>query len=265
MTNREIADAILLKLKEAKFTPYDVIYGDTYFIFTGEPDSVIHFRCKGVNKHWKFGMWLRADSLADAGKENVEEKTPIVRFFCQWDRNIDKFKPSASSLVIEFGPDNFDYAMEDCWDIVQLLRFIKKHPLMAYSGVGGPYSGYPAHSFLWEFISTEWYHIKKKLRKAFAISWAIPYTYLKVSLMRKSKLIKSISIYNFEKENPGWSTSHLYEIRTVFSKDATDEQIIKFMSRWCKKDRYGKFGYYDYVVSVDSCSQEGKKGYFSVR
>jgi hypothetical protein len=114
VTNREIAEIIFNALADKGFKSYNVSYGDSYFIFQGEPDSVVHFRLKGVNKHWKFGMWLKAEELdKEEDPESKEEPTYIVRFFCQWDRNIDKFKPSASSLLVEIEKDYFDKILID--------------------------------------------------------------------------------------------------------------------------------------------------------
>ena len=152
MTNREISEIVFNALKEKKFTPYNVIYGDSYFIFTGKPDSVVHFRIRGVNKHWKFGMWINAENLEE--DENSTETSPVVRFFCQWDNNIDKFKPSASSLCVKFNNKDFNYNMSDCWEITHMVEFIKKHKLIAYCGFCGDYAGYYAGSFLKEYIST---------------------------------------------------------------------------------------------------------------
>lgn len=265
MTNKEISEIIFNALKKEKFTPYNVSYGDTYFIFTGNPNSVIHFRLKGVNKHWKFGMWINAENLIENNEEGNEIKEePAVRFFCQWDTNIDKFKPSASSLCETITNKEFNSDIEDCWNIIQMVKFIKKHKLIAYCGFCGEYAGYYTGSFLGEYLSTEWHHHRKNIAKAFSIAWAVPYTKLKLFFAKRSKIIKEIKFLNFEKEHPGWSTSYLYSVKVQFSKDAEDDDIIRWANRWFKKRKYGKFAYFDYAVEVDTFTQEGKKGCFSV-
>lgn len=263
MKNREIAEIIFNVLANKGFKAYNVSYGDSYFIFQGEPDSVVHFRLKGVNKHWKFGMWLKAEELdKEEDSEAIEEPVKIVRFFCQWDRNIDKFKPSASSLLVEIEKDDFEYEMENCFDIVQMVKFIKRHKLIAYAGFCGQYAGYYSGNFLKEYISTEWYHKKQKIKKAWALFWSLPLTKLKIALSKKSKIVKSIELYDFEKNNPGWSTSYLYEVRVTFTKDASDDAITKWVFRWFPRRNYGKFDYYDYVISADYFHQEGVSGCF---
>lgn len=266
MTNREIAEKIFEQLKENGFKAYNVSYGDSYFIFQGKPDSVVHFRLKGVDKHWKFGMWLKAEELdKEEDPETKEEPTHIVRFFCQWDRNIDKFKPSASSLLVEIDKASFDYEMKDCFDIVHMVKFIKKHKLLAYAGFCGQYAGYYAGNFLREYISTEWHHKKEKIKKAFALSWALPLTKCKIYFAKKSKIVKTLELHNFQKENPGWSTSYLYSVNASFKKDADEEAIAKWVFRWFPRRNYGKFGYYDYVISAIDFSQEGVDGYFDFK
>lgn len=263
MTNKEISEIIFNTLKKEKFTPYNISYGDTYFIFTGNPNSVIHFQLKGVNKHWKFGMWINAENLIENNEEGNEVKEePVVRFFCQWDTNIDKFKPSASSLCETITNKEFDSDIEDCWNIIQMVKFIKKHKLIAYCGFCGEYAGYYTGSFLGEFLSTEWHHKKQKIKKAWALFWSLPLTKLKIALSKKSKIVKSIELYDFEKNNPGWSTSYLYEVRVNFTMDASDDAITKWVFKWFPRRNYGKFGYYDYVISADYFHQEGVKGCF---
>ena len=107
---------ILNSLEKAGFHPVDVQYGNGYFIFEHGKDMVIHFHIKEL-KGWKFGIWWNLDG----------EKT--FDFFTQYERDIDKFKPSASALVVE------DACLED-WrlkDIVQICKFIKKHPYRAWA------------------------------------------------------------------------------------------------------------------------------------
>lgn len=262
MTNREISEIVFNALKEKKFTPYNIVYGDSYFIFTGKPDSVVHFRLKGVNRHWKFGIWINAENLEE--DDNSTETSPVVRFFCQWDTNIDKFKPSASSLLVEYTKYGFKENCTDCWEITHMVEFIKKHKLIAYCGFCGDYAGYYTGSFLKEYISTEWYHHKKKIKKAFAIAWAVPYTKLKLFFAKRSKIVKEIKFLNFEKENPGWSTSYLYSVNVQFTKDAEDDDIVSWVHRWFHKRQYGKFDYYDYAVEVDLFTIEGKDGCFGI-
>lgn len=107
---------IIKHLEANGFHPVDVQYGNGYFIFEHGKDMVIHFHIKEL-KGWKFGIWWNLDG----------EKT--FDFFTQYERDIDKFKPSASTLVKE------DVAFEDWYlkDLVEMCRFIKKHPYRAWA------------------------------------------------------------------------------------------------------------------------------------
>lgn len=107
---------ILKHLEANGFHPVDVQYGSSYFIFDHGKDMIVHFHIKEC-KGWKFGIWwnLGGDKTFD--------------FFTQYERDIDKFKPSASTLV------EADVPLEDWYlkDLVEMCRFIKKHPYRAWA------------------------------------------------------------------------------------------------------------------------------------
>ena len=48
MTRREISEKVLTYIKENGFVPYDIQYGDGYFIFDMGEDGVVHFKIKGL-------------------------------------------------------------------------------------------------------------------------------------------------------------------------------------------------------------------------
>lgn len=107
---------IIKHLEANGFHPVDVQYGNGYFVFEHGRDMVVHFHVKEC-KGWKFGIWWNVD-----GEKAFD-------FFTQYERDIDKFKPSASTLVKETIP------LED-WDLkylVEMCRFIKKHPYRAWA------------------------------------------------------------------------------------------------------------------------------------
>ncbi len=109
--------SIIFKHLEANgFHPVDVQFGNGYFIFEHGKDMVVHFHIKEL-KGWKFGLWWNLD-----GEKSFD-------FFTQYERDIDKFKPAASTLVLE------NVALEDWYlkDLVQMCRFVKKHPYRAWA------------------------------------------------------------------------------------------------------------------------------------
>lgn len=137
-----------------------------------------------------------------------------------------------------------------------------KHPFMCYCDYCGEYCGYTDKSFILEYfkyeIKNKWKSIKRKLNVAFWLS----YTKLKIKLSEKSKIVDNIILYDFEKENEGWSTNYLYQVRITFSENVTDDDICKWFNHWWKKDKYGNYGYYYCVIEVDSFKQIGKEGSF---
>lgn len=79
----------------------------------------------------------------------------------------------------------------------------------------------------------------------------------------KDPCIHELKLEDFEKENPGWSTSYLYEVQYVFTEEATQEQECAWMNKWWHRDDYGKFGCYYHVVHVDCCRKVGHDGWYS--
>lgn len=106
--------------------------GEKYTIeFDGELDDTwnnFHIKeCPG----WQFGLWVYASD----DKENVKN----VTYFCQYEQNINKFKPSWSYIkkelqvydeedlnVDRFYISNIDY-------ILNSINFIHKHPIRAWT------------------------------------------------------------------------------------------------------------------------------------
>lgn len=264
--NREIAEFIFSKMKEYGYEPYDIKYGNGYFIFDMGDDAVVHFRVKRVWKHWKFGMWINSE-LLEASEED-KKKYKLISVFAQYDTQIDKFKPSRSELLVEFNakdwneeePDNGLYTFE----LQCMLDMMKNHPFLCYNGMCGKDAYYTRRkSFIWEFIENESYKFRKEFIKAVQTAFWIPYTKAKIFFAKHNKHIKSIELYDFEKENPGWSTDYLYQVRVTFTADSTDENEVKWLDKWFKKDKYGKFDTYDHVVELGDLHREGKEKAYS--
>ena len=257
--NRKLAEVFFAKIKELGFEPYDVEYGNGYFIFDRGEDSVIHFRLKGVWKHWKFGMWVNTD-LSNEDKKNY----PVASIFAQYDTQIDKFKPSRSELCIEYKAWQVDeeYRKKATYWYCQLedmLNMMKKHPLICYAGCCGSHAGYYGKSFIWNFVEQEGKVHLENARKAIMMAY-VPYTKAKIFFAKRNKCVKKIELYDFNKNNPGWSTSYLYSVKITFTKDCTIDDEIAWLNRWWRKDHYGKFGYFDHVIELDRFHKEGRNG-----
>lgn len=110
---------VLAELEKIGFHSKDVKFMDGYFIFEHGKDMVVHFHIKEC-KGWKFGIWWDLD-----GEESFD-------LFAQYERDIDKFKPSASHLClgVNFNPSDLETSIR--WQILPFLKFIKKHPYVAW-------------------------------------------------------------------------------------------------------------------------------------
>lgn len=265
--NKQIAEIVFNKIKEFGYEPYDIEYGNGYFLFEMGDDSVVHFRVKGVWKHWKFGMWVFADELAPEKLEENKDKPlhmqpKVVSVFAQYDTQIDKFKPTRSDLCWEVDANDWESTLNapyGFYELEDMLGMMKRHPFMCYYGYCGECKGYYDGSFIIPFIKSESKEYIEQARKAIMTAVFVPYTKFKIFFAKRAKCIKSIELYDFEKENPGWSADYLYQVRVVFNKNSNNKAEIAWLNKWFKKDKYGKFGYYDHVIALDRFRREGLK------
>lgn len=261
MTNKEIAELVFNKMKSFGFTPYDINYGDGYFVFEMGENSVVHFRIKEVWKNWKFGMWINSDELNNYNEDDNEdtpydEESNVVQIFCQHEHLIDKFKPSRSALCVDLKPCDFkddDYTWGN-YQLEDMLKMIKYHPIMCWNEFCGKHAGYyNSRSFLIPFLKYESEYMFREVERVIKTTFFLNYTKAKLFLMKRfSKVLSDVKIYDFEKENEGWSTDYLYRI-DVTVKDIDDKDIIKFFNFWFKKWKYGIYGLgrFDCVVELN--------------
>jgi hypothetical protein len=260
MTNKEIAELMFEKMRGFGFTPYDISYGDGYFIFEMGENSVVYFKIKEVWKNWQFGMWIYSDELnnykEDENNETPYEKEPnVVHIFCQHEHLIDKFKPSRSALCVSYKPCDFTHDYNySYYELDDMLKMIKYHPIMCWNEFCGSHAGYYGYrSFLLPFIKYELgdYLVRKIDKKVKTAFW-LNYTKAKLFLMKKfSKILYDVELYDFEKENEGWSTDYLYKIKLTFN-DVDTDKILDFFDFWFKRTEYGKFAILNHVVELDT-------------
>lgn len=272
--NREIAEHMFGVMRKLGFKPYNIEYGNGYFLFDRGEDSVIHFRLKGVWKHWKFGMWVNSEYLEEKYREeerymDYKDYYKVVQIFAQHDTWLDKFKPSRSDLCVAYEASDWNRCINgtyvSAWcKLEDMLKMMRRHPFMCYSGFCGEYAGYVSESFIWNYITCEVNDKIQKLKEALMIAIWYPWTLFKCFFAKRAKCISELTIYNFEKENPGWSTDYKYEVRVKFAKDSTEEEETKWLDKWFYRWRYGKYGYYDCAVKLDPCfTKEGRDGAYS--
>lgn len=144
-----------------------------------------------------------------------------------------------------------------------MLEMMKRHPFLCYAGLCGEHAGYSDMSFIWNFVKYESLEYFQAIKKAITTAIYLPYTKAKIFFAKRDKCIKSIKLYDFEKENPGWSTSYLYQVQITFSEDSTEEEEVKWLRKWFRKREYGKYGYYHSVIEVDYLQKEGLEGVYS--
>ena len=120
-------DTYARRNEPVKFTPIDTEYGDGYFIFGTGTNSVVHFHLEET-PGWLYGLWL---SEIDQNDPNAQKPVKI-RFFAQFEDEIDKFKPSASIVseecIVSMGVIN----SIECTHIKTAIHFIQQHPALAW-------------------------------------------------------------------------------------------------------------------------------------
>ena len=283
MKNSELRQLVFDKIESLGYKITNVTHPDGYFICDYGEDSVTHFYLKGhfISKHWKFGLWVEEKYFDSKYVEKCkteynmkDEDMHVIQLFAQYDTCIDKFKPTRSALCLSWDLDNIrkfinkedmNYKNESYTfnQIEVMLKFMCRHPLLAYNEFCGEYVGYYSGSFLWNFIKYESYDKRKKVKKALLTAYWLPWTKFKCWLAAKDPCIHELKLEDFEKENPGWSTSYLYEVQYVFTEEATYEQECAWLNKWWHRDDYGKFDCYDHIIHVDCCRKVGYDGHYS--
>lgn len=232
MNNKEIAEIVFNKIKSFGFKPYDIKYGDGYFIFDMGENSVVHFHIKGC-RHWKFGMWINSEFLDEkylkeyCEKNNCKESDlPIVQIFAQYETCIDKFKPSRSYHCVDcFTID--DYM---CFELEYMIKHIKKHPFIAYAE-----DKHFSRFYIWYFIKSEFYDKKIKLKNYMSEKYTYIYNWIKVQFIKRSKIVDKIELIDGNTED--WVTYPRYSLNITFNSDSTKEEC-KLLNFWFHKDYY---------------------------
>lgn len=267
MTNAEIREIVFDKIKECGFKPYDIQNIDGYFIFEKEKDSVTHFRIKGKGmwKHWKFGLWIDNKYMTDEELTNTNKRheegdydhdPKVIQLFTQHDTWCDKFKPSRCNLLVEIDNDSLNKYLtqntNSLYKIEDMLRMMIKHPFMCYNEYCGGFVGFTDESFFLSFLKIELRDKLETFKKRLLTFIFLPYTKLKILLAKHSKFVESIELYDFEKENVGWSTDYLYEVNIKFKSGYEYHEMNKWLNFWWHKQYYGYFNKYDKVIEVNN-------------
>jgi hypothetical protein len=238
MTRRDAGEKIFNYIKENKFTPINIEYGDCYFIFDKGTDGVVHFNIKGLHG-WKFAMWIETD--ADKLKNDNGIDYPAVQFFCQHTLNIDKFKPSRSFFCADISLQYLEN--EDSWylyKINDILRMIKRHPYVSFAMDCSEDKFYDG-SYLRCYLSQKFYRVSQATKEWCNDAFVRVWHGSKVWFVKKYKVVDSVEL--IDRNQDGWRTYPRYDMRIHFKKVSDDEQKqdkaeIKMLNVFFRKNGY---------------------------
>lgn len=149
--NRKLIESLFKQIeKELGYHIVDKQFGNCYFIIESkEPDTICHFHIKEL-PGYLFGIWniCRYDTIQYEVENNlslwsdnlhISSKSELI-FFTQYEKEVDKFKPSRSGMVtglrrITYKEDN---KLITEWDIDELevvLKYMKKHKYKSYVNI----------------------------------------------------------------------------------------------------------------------------------
>ena len=118
----------------AKIT--NVKYLDGYFIFGTGTNSVVHFNID-ITPGWKYGIWWSPVEDREKSTEDTTVYDPTklrCSIFTQFEEEIDKFKPSASTYGRDFDINltkdfPFGYGLDK---FIRDIKFIHNEPYLAF-------------------------------------------------------------------------------------------------------------------------------------
>jgi len=186
LSNKQLIESALKHIeKETGLHIKDKTYGNTYFVIEDDVNTICNFHIKEI-PGFIFSFWntKRFDSIQYqiekrgigntwADSLRISPKSELV-FFTQYERDVDKFKPSASSFVTgifrevyyegETGKKPKRVESWNMYDLEHILLFMKQHPVKAYhyvqsniDYVWGEISGFTALKYFCE----DWFQDKK--------------------------------------------------------------------------------------------------------
>ena len=202
ISNKQLIESAFKHIEnDLGFHIKDKIYSNSYFVAVDEKDTICHFHIKEI-PGFLFAFWntCRFDSIEQqiekrgvgntwADSLGVSPKSELV-FFTQYERDIDKFKPSASSFVTGIfrevyyeGPTGKKPKRVETWhmyDLIHILKFMHRHPIKAYHYVQsnidyiwGEVSGaYALKSYIEDLYYSKKHMIKNKINHIITLNAA---------------------------------------------------------------------------------------------
>ena len=209
LTNRELIESAFAYIESNGFHVVNKKFGNCYFLFEGEDDSICHFHIKEI-PGFLFAFWNinRLDGFKESVEKgyslwtdafNICSKTELI-FFTQYERDLDKFKPSRSGFVTgiyrtswEEEDETKELVTVEEWyahDLLNILKFMKKHPIKAYV-----HSGYQLDRIYEEISSL-------KCLQIFIRDWVYDKKYKFIEKYKLNKQIRACKkLFNNVKDN----------------------------------------------------------------
>ena len=214
LTNKELIESAFNQIeRDTGFHIINKNYHSSYFIFEDEKDSICNFHIKEI-PGFIFSFWNtnRFDKIEDLMKRGtgltwadsleVDHRSELI-FFTQYERDLDKFKPTRSGFVTgifrqayEEQENGKELVFKEEWDymykICEILRYMKKHPVKSY------YYVMTQNNYIYEEISgikclkifiDDWFYDKKYKLKDF-----IKFEYLLHKSINLFKRLKNINV-----------------------------------------------------------------------
>lgn len=149
--NRKLIEELFFQIENnLEYHIVDKEFGNCYFIIESkEPDTICHFHIKEL-PGYLFGIWniCRYDTIQYEVENNlslwsdnlhISSKSELI-FFTQYEKEIDKFKPSRSGMVtglkrITYTENNKSITEWDIDELEVVLKYMKKHKYKAYVNI----------------------------------------------------------------------------------------------------------------------------------
>ena len=194
--NKKLIEDLFQQIEtELGYHIIDKQFGNCYFIIESkEPDTICHFHIKEL-PGYLFGIWniCRYDTIKYELENNltlwsdnlhINSKSELI-FFTQYEKEMDKFKPSRSGMVtglrrITYTEDNKSITEWDIDELEVVLRYMKKHKYKAYVNI------YNENKFVYKEYSSF-----KCFRSYYRHKWNRFTTNIKNNLKLKIQIYKS--------------------------------------------------------------------------
>lgn len=134
-SNKQLMESALKQIEEE--TGFHILnknLGNCYFIFeTKEKNTICHFRIKEI-PGFIFALWHTSRvKMPYTDPVYIPEGYELI-FFTQYERDLDKFKPSRSGFVTGLqrqvyleGEDEHKVEEWNMWKLTKILKFMKSH------------------------------------------------------------------------------------------------------------------------------------------